>query len=142
LAHRDLKLENVIVTSKVTLDTVILDFGFAEKINIFKLMSKAGTPGYIAPEVFENQPYTDKGDVFALGVIYYSMVSGKSPFKGRDYKEIMQSNKLAEVTFSKTNFDGVSSDCQDLIKAMMEKDPVKRLNFDQVLQNPVNFFVH
>lgn len=45
-------------------------------------MSKAGTPGYIAPEVFESQPYTEKGDVFSLGVIFYSLVSGRSPFKG------------------------------------------------------------
>ena len=75
------------------MDTVILDFGFAEKINRERLISKAGTPGYIAPEVFDNNPYTDKGDVFSLGVIFYSMVSGKSPFKGKDYKEIMESNK-------------------------------------------------
>ena len=72
------------VTSKVTLETVILDFGFAERINNEKLMSKAGTPGYIAPEVFLGKPYTDKGDVFSLGVIYYSMVTGRSPFRGKD----------------------------------------------------------
>ena len=47
-------------------------------------MSKAGTPGYIAPEVFENKAYTEKGDVFSLGVIFYSLVSGRSPFKGTD----------------------------------------------------------
>jgi serine/threonine protein kinase len=46
------------------------------------LLSKAGTPGYIAPEVFENQPFTDKGDVFGLGIIYFSLIGGYSPFKG------------------------------------------------------------
>jgi serine/threonine protein kinase len=46
------------------------------------LTSKSGTPGYIAPEVFYNMPYTEKGDVFSLGVIYFSMVAGYSPFRG------------------------------------------------------------
>jgi serine/threonine protein kinase len=85
-----LKLENIIVTSKTILETVILDFGFAERINPNHLQNKAGTPGYIAPEVFEGKPYTEKGDVFSLGVMYYSMVNGKSPFKGKDFKEIME----------------------------------------------------
>jgi calcium/calmodulin-dependent protein kinase I len=46
------------------------------------LLSKAGTPGYIAPEVFSDLPYTAKGDVFSAGIIFYSLVSGSSPFKG------------------------------------------------------------
>lgn len=51
----------------------IVDFGFAEKINEEKLMNKAGTPGYIPPELFESKPYTDKGDIFSLGVILYAV---------------------------------------------------------------------
>ena len=36
-------------------------------------MSKAGTPGYIPPEIFRNKPYIEKGDIFSLGVIFYSV---------------------------------------------------------------------
>jgi serine/threonine protein kinase len=135
MAHRDLKLENIIVTSKVLLETVILDFGFAERINSQRLISKAGTPGYIAPEVFDGKPYTEKGDVFSLGVMYYSMVSGKSPFRGRDYREIMESNRQAQLSFS--SFQGISEECQVLICQMMERDPAKRISFLDILSNEV-----
>lgn len=80
--HRDLKLENILLSEKNSYQTKILDFGFAEPINRKELVSKAGTPGYIAPEVFYNKPYTEKGDVFSLGVIFFSMLGGYSPFKG------------------------------------------------------------
>jgi serine/threonine protein kinase len=53
----------------------IIDFGFAEKINLDQLVSRAGTPGYIAPEIFDSKPYSDKGDVFSLGIILYSVRS-------------------------------------------------------------------
>lgn len=51
----------------------LVDFGFAEPINHKELVSKAGTPGYIPPEIFKLHPYTDKGDVFSVGVIFYSV---------------------------------------------------------------------
>lgn len=85
-AHRDIKLENILLAEKNSLETKIVDFGFAELINRLELQSKTGTPGYIPPEVFDNLPFTEKGDVFSLGVIVYSMMSGYSPFKGANYK--------------------------------------------------------
>ena len=51
----------------------LVDFGFAEKINLTQLVSKAGTPGFIPPEIFKSQPYSEFGDVFSLGVIFYSV---------------------------------------------------------------------
>jgi calcium/calmodulin-dependent protein kinase I len=54
----------------------VIDFGFAEYINYNKLESKAGTPGFLPPELFKNVPYTDKGDVYSLGVILYCLICG------------------------------------------------------------------
>ena len=53
--HRDLKLENIMLASRNREDIQLklVDFGFAEVINAKELKSKAGTPGYIAPEVFK-----------------------------------------------------------------------------------------
>lgn len=84
--HRDLKLENILLQSFDSYDTKIVDFGFAEKINSNTLTSKAGTPGYIPPELYANKPYIDKGDIFSLGVLLFSLVGGYSPFKGKTYK--------------------------------------------------------
>ncbi len=71
--HRDLKLENIMLDSKDGLEIKLVDFGFSEKINRDELISKAGTPGFIPPEIFKNQPYTEEGDIFSLGVIFYSV---------------------------------------------------------------------
>jgi serine/threonine protein kinase len=83
--HRDLKLENIMLESKNSLNTKLVDFGFAEPINEFELISKAGTPGYIPPEIFKLAPYTAKGDVFSVGIIFYSLITGTSAFKGKNY---------------------------------------------------------
>lgn len=50
--HRDLKLENIMICKKDLWDIKLVDFGFTEPINETELISKAGTPGYIAPEIF------------------------------------------------------------------------------------------
>jgi len=52
--HRDLKLENIMLDSKDGLEIKLVDFGFSEKINRDELISKAGTPGFIPPEIFKN----------------------------------------------------------------------------------------
>ena len=83
--HRDLKLENIMIEGKESFNVRIVDFGFAEKVNHLQLVSKAGTPGYIPPEIFKNHPYTTKGDIFSLGVIMYSLIAGDSPFKAPNY---------------------------------------------------------
>lgn len=62
------------LVDKNALDIKLVDFGFAEIINEKELVSKAGTPGYIPPEVFKILPYTAKGDVFSIGVIFYSVI--------------------------------------------------------------------
>lgn len=51
--HRDLKLENIMIENKENLNCKLVDFGFAEIINPTELISKAGTPGYIPPEIFK-----------------------------------------------------------------------------------------
>ena len=73
--HRDIKLENIMIQTinNEKLIVKIVDFGFAEKINLESLVSRAGTPGYIAPEIFDSKPYSDKGDIFSLGIILYSV---------------------------------------------------------------------
>lgn len=66
-----------------TLQSKLIDFGFAEKINKEKLVSKSGTPGYVCPELFDQKPFTEKGDIYALGIVLFAVVSGYSPFTGK-----------------------------------------------------------
>ena len=62
----------------------LIDFGFGvfkDKIKELPLKEKfAGTPGFIAPEIYKQQEYDEKIDTFSLGIILYFMLSGKFPF--------------------------------------------------------------
>ena len=67
----------------------LIDFGFAEKINRNKLLSGSGTAGYIAPELFELAPYTENCDMFSFGVLFYMLLSGRSPFGTKNIESII-----------------------------------------------------
>jgi serine/threonine protein kinase len=92
--HRDLKPENMILKDKGDLESnslKLVDFGLSsfcdQKEYLFK---RCGTPGYVAPEIInssskENTKFTPKVDVFSAGVIFYILMIGKSPFKGKSF---------------------------------------------------------
>jgi serine/threonine protein kinase len=88
------------LVNNTTYDVKLIDFGFAERINRDQLLSKAGTPGFLPPELFKMAPYVDRGDIFSLGVILYCLVSGQSPFKGKTYKEVLENNKKCEIEYT------------------------------------------
>ena len=80
IVHRDLKLENIMITSNLKLK--LSDFGLAKKDKSEKLNSYIGTQPYMAPEIIERKTYNGKkADIFALGVILYIIVIGRYPFK-------------------------------------------------------------
>lgn len=78
--HRDLKLENILLTT--TNQIKIVDLGLATTSDDHTT-SMCGTPAYFTPEHFRHQPYTpSKTDVWCLGVILFYMAFGKHPFGG------------------------------------------------------------
>lgn len=78
--HRDLKLENILVTDQLNLK--IVDFGFATNKSISRLKSYRGTMTYMAPEIKEGKTYNGTQiDLFSVGVILFIIVQGIFPFK-------------------------------------------------------------
>ena len=72
--HRDLKLENILLASKESLNIKVIDFGFACPFN--KATKRLGSPHYMSPEVINKQPYNEKIDVWSIGVIAYMLLTG------------------------------------------------------------------
>ncbi|CAD8209126.1 unnamed protein product [Paramecium octaurelia] len=128
--HRDIKLENVLIDKD---QLKLIDFGFAEKICRDRLINGQGTAGYIAPEVFMKQPYQEVGDIFSLGVIFYSMLSGKAPFRSNTYDALLKLNKECQIDFSEQRFPNVSQKTMHLLKAMLQKQPENRINVQDLL---------
>ncbi|CAD8119695.1 unnamed protein product [Paramecium sonneborni] len=88
----------------------------------------------MAPEIFQNQPYTEVGDVFSLGVVYYLLLTGKSPFRGHNQETIMRANKICEIEFSEYCFVNVSHKIIGLVKSMLQKNPKNRISLNEVIQ--------
>ena len=82
IVHRDLKLENLLFTSKDPRDLTIklIDFGFACKLKDESMTHVLGSPFYMAPEIIQRKEYDNKVDIWSLGCLAYILLSGESPF--------------------------------------------------------------
>jgi serine/threonine protein kinase len=85
IIHRDLKPANIFLKSS---EVKIADFGFAMKQSDCKKYSSynVGSPVYMPPEALNENKYSFKSDIWALGVIYYEMLTGKTPWRAKTEK--------------------------------------------------------
>ncbi|KAM4621059.1 testis-specific serine/threonine-protein kinase 3-like [Discoglossus pictus] len=135
IAHRDLKCENILMTS----DNIpkLADFGIATSLKNGDLTSTyCGSPNYMAPEILQMMPYDAfKADIWSLGVLLYMVVTGHMPYdpgKVRLYESRLSQIQEQQVFFPPT----LSDPCRDLISSMLSMDPNKRPAVDQILQHP------
>lgn len=138
VAHRDLKLENIMVDEKLNL--VIGDFGFATFKHVHQLSSYRGTKTYMAPEIKDGKTYDGKQtDMFSLGVILFIIVQCLFPFAEarRDdyYYNLLLTGQL-EKYWEKTNGSALSPEFKDLVLRMLSHDPSKRITIEELKQHP------
>lgn len=104
--HRDLKPENIIFKQSSEIDIAIVDLGFATLESDYKkLFIRCGTPGYVAPEILNDKEYDCKVDVYSCGIIFYMIITGKIPFQGDNYKEVVYKNLKGKVDFDFTGMN-------------------------------------
>ena len=142
--HRDLKLENVLFKQQPEPEdeddlqeffVKIIDFGIAgvatDKVD-------AGTLCYMAPECLESKhaDTTPAIDVWAMGIMFYSMIYGCLPYYNTNEKELIRSIKNEKPKFP--HGIPITKEGKDVIKAMLEKDPKKRLELLQFVTTPYN----
>jgi len=100
IIHRDLKPENIIFKAANDIDLGIVDLGFATYEEDYrKLFVRCGTPGYVAPEILNDKDYSCKVDVYSAGIILYIILTGRIPFNGSSYKQIVYKNMRGVINF-------------------------------------------
>ena len=136
IIHRDIKPDNILLSSESCIhEFKIGDFGLAchEQEN---LTNRCGSPGYIAPEILKNYEYTEKIDIFSTGIIFYILLSGKTPFFGKTQQEILMRNRQCKIYFQDRYWSHVSKEGIDLVLRLTESDPTKRPSAKEALQHP------
>ncbi|XP_045716930.1 testis-specific serine/threonine-protein kinase 5-like [Phyllostomus hastatus] len=131
VVHRDLKCENVLLDGRGLLK--LTDFGFANQSGIKKalLSTFCGSMAYAAPEILMSKKYSgEQADLWSLGVILYAMVTGKLPFK-----ECRPHRMLLLMRRGPTFPPGLSPECQDLIRALLQLRPHARLDLRQAARH-------
>ena len=110
--HRDLKPENILFRKEGDFDCVIADFGLATWADEPEyLFVRCGTPGYVAPEIVNIKDLKAKCDpicdMFSAGIILHILLTGKSPFPGKTYNEVLAQNRACNIDFD-------TDECQKL----------------------------
>jgi calcium-dependent protein kinase len=123
ITHRDLKPENILLESKNKdcLHIKLADFGFSCFFDPhIGLKLVLGSPLYMAPELVKGEEYDEKVDIWSIGVISYILISGKSPFPGKNKAEIAKMTLNKEIDLDKKeSFNKTSQECKDFIMSAL-----------------------
>ena len=134
IIHRDLKSGNIFLMKSGIVK--VGDFGIAKGLQSTweKAKTFVGTPYFLSPEIINNQPYDNKSDIWALGVLLYELMTFQMPFNAVSLP--MLSIKINRGVY-KAPPSTYSSDIRNLLKKCLTVNPDKRPSIDEILKLPL-----
>ncbi|XP_057669398.1 atypical protein kinase C-like [Diorhabda carinulata] len=143
IIYRDLKLDNVLLDHEGHVK--LTDYGMCKEgvDSVMGTTTFCGTPNYIAPEVLEGKNYGFTVDWWALGVLIYEMLVGRSPFLSENFEDYSE-DCLFQIILQKPIRipRNLSTKASNVLRGFLNKDPLHRLGcrkpegFNEVLRHP------
>jgi serine/threonine-protein kinase len=129
VVHRDLKPENIMLDAEDHIK--LIDFGIAgvegaRRLTFAKLSQVMGTPDYISPEQVKGKRGDGRSDLYALGIILYEMLTGKTPFSGPNPFAVMNDRLLNNPVPPREVNPDISPELQEVIYRALEREPSNR----------------
>lgn len=134
MVHRDLKPENILIHGNIF---KLADFGFSTTISNHQnlLKSVCGTPLYMSPQILMRENYTSKSDIWSLGLIYYEMLCGKTPWTARSERELLDNTRTIPLKFP---YDvKISDQSKDFIKKCLAFHEKDRFSWEQIFMHDI-----
>ena len=129
IVHRDLKPENVMVSEDDHIK--LIDFGIAMKedarrLTFVNVSSMLGTPDYISPEQVQGKRGDQRSDMYALGIMFYEMLTGQVPFSGPNPLAVMNERLIKDPAPPRQLNAGIPPELEEIIFRALERDPRHR----------------
>ena len=141
--HRDLKPSNIMIYRRYIGDDEIdprgvrlMDFGIAAGEEFTRITmdgARVGTPTYMSPEQAKGEEASPKSDVYSLGVVFYEALVGEAPFQG-DFEQVARKQIHEKPVPPIQRNPDIPRELNDLVVRMLEKDPKKRPDLDEVIR--------
>lgn len=163
IMHRDLKLQNIMIhfprksdallkmdslkkqqflasvdLEREEFEVKIADFGFSKRLQTRSQLNKTicGTPLYMAPQVVQRKLYTSKADVWSLGIIFFELLTGSTPFKARNKQEFEDKVKECKLYFPEEVHHKLTLEGLYFLSQCLAQNEIDRKSFDQLCQHP------
>ena len=135
--HRDVKPDNVMITRGAAPLVKLIDWGIARDASrtsdrITQVDTVPGTPSYMAPEQIRGHALDARADVYALGVVAYELLTGKTPYRGASVLEIVLQHLTADVPSLSSGCPGVAPELESLVASMLAKPAAPRPGLAEV----------